>query len=564
MRSLLRLSWWQMANSLRATLRDPRRSAALLLAAAFAVWQAHTITSAAVDLPPELLAFWRSHLATIRAGLFLALCLMALSYINQGLSGGVLTFTPSDTAFLFPSPLGRRLVLLAKLPTALGPLLLTLIGEAWLFRAFVWQPLQASGIIHGGGVAAGGAVLLCTGGWLNLAVALELIFGAQRHPRWQKALSVGALVAVAGIALLCWQRGLAGLDSLATSGPVAWLFLPCQAAAQVAAAPLLHTPPPGWVWPSLLLWYGGTLALLLMRGDNYYEAAARGVALREHRREVQRGEQTPNEPQAGRLSRRKSCRLPLFGQGGLALFWAHCAAIIKRPWQALGLPLACGVGGGIAAVWIGRSSAAGEDSGGLPYTFFVQQAVGVYLYGVVFVAGFGGFQQGLKRWTLVRPLPIPAWQAVAAETGAPTFQQSLFGTSLGLTLAVLHPPGWPSIALLLIVILPLGIYCLNLAQFRVALWYPSTADRAQMFVAGVVQFLALGALLLPLSLLWTGPGLLASRHWLSPEAAGIIRPLGLLVGCALIAALLLRWNARAYAAFAPSGEGAGRVRPNPQ
>ena len=559
MDTLLRLSAWQLANAVRHALRDPRRWVPALLVGAFFLVQMHSLFVSGVALPPEFTTILRTHLGTVQAGVFLVLCLMALSYINQGLTGGVLSFSPADAAFLFPSPVARRAVLLAKLPSALGPLLLTLAGEAWAFRAFVWVPLGGAVGGHGGGWAAIAAAALCVGGWLNLAVAIELVFGVGSHARWQKALNATVFLLVGIIAFMGWRHGLAGLGAIAESGPLTWLFWPCRLAALAVMAPLVGAGVSAWTGPVLLVWYGLTLALLFARRDNYYEAAARGTALLQKRRAAKReGRLFGSSGDKARAARvgGKPYSLPPFGSGGMALLWAHLAAAAKRPLPNVIIPLAGGIVAGIACVWTAHAAASpvpgtnADDD--LSVSRLVQMIVGVYLYAFVFTVGLGHYQQSLQRQTLMRPLPLPAWQVVASETGARALLNSLPAWTLALTLAILHPRGWAGLAGLLALTLPVFIFCLNLVLLRVALWYPNTADRVQMFTASMVQFLLLGFLLLPLLLAQSLPDVLAAHALISAALAARLAPLLLFVACAVSAGVLLRWAVASYARFEPS------------
>ncbi len=559
MLTLLRLSGWQIANAVRHALRDPRRWVPALLVGVFFLFQMRSLLISGVPLPPEFVTTLRAHLGTVRACVFLVLCLTALSYINQGLTGGVLSFSPPDTAFLFPSPVGRKAILLAKLPSALGPMLLTLAGEAWAFRAFVWLPLGGETGAHAAGWRAAAAAALCVGGWLNIAVAIELIFGIGAYARWQKILNGGVFLLVGLIAFLGWKHGLTGLAAITASGPLTWLFGPCYAAAQVVMAPLVGASAALWTWPFLAAWYGLTLALLFARRDNYYEAAARGTALLQKRRAAQRaGRMFGTGADKGGQTRTtgKPYSLPPFGTGALALLWAHLTAAAKRPLPNFALPLAGGMVAAAACVWAAHAAAPGapgiDPDDALSVSQLVRMIVGVYLYAFVFTVGLSHYQRSLLRQTLMRPLPLPAWQVVAGETGARAALGSLPAWTLALGLAVLHPKGWALLMLPLIVTLPVFICCLNLILMRVALWYPNTADRVQMFTASLVQFLLLGPLLLLLSGLQSFPDVLASHKVISPAAAAWLSPLCLLVGCVASAGMLLRWDVASYARFEPT------------
>ncbi len=108
MRVLLRLAGWQLRNAVRQAAKDPRRWLPAVLIGLFFVFQMRGLLTGGVSLPPEFATVLRAHLDTVGASVFFALCLMALSYLNQGLTGGVLSFSMPDNAYLFPPPSDDR------------------------------------------------------------------------------------------------------------------------------------------------------------------------------------------------------------------------------------------------------------------------------------------------------------------------------------------------------------------------------------------------------------------------------------------------------------------------
>lgn len=552
MQPLLLLSWWQIKNSLRSSLRHPRVWIPLLLLAFIVSAQIGSVlfSHPQSPLPPEAGDALARNMGAISAAVFLTLALLGAAFLDRGLAGGALSFSPSDVACLFPAPFSRRLLLLFKLPAATLPQLLAVAFLAGTFGLFVWTPLQVRGSLHGGGVSALLAALLCAAGYINMGMILEVILSARRAP-WARtgSLLVLGLALLGGITFL-WRHGMGGLSVLSHSPALIVLFAPCRLAADIVAALLAGHPPALRLWAGLLAWYGLSLALLLSRRENYYEAAATGAERTARARQALRSGDWMATGKQPAQAARHAIRVPPFGQGAGALFWAHMAAAAKRSGTNMLAPLA----GGIAVTLLllfalprGGGGLPDHSFGGLPILEVLLGVITIYyvLYAVV-LTGIPFYRRSLAREPLIRPLPLPTASVIAADVGARSALASLFFWGEGLTLLAARLPETGTLCLCLLLCLPVGVVCLNLLAYRIALAYPNADDKAHALIATFVQFLLLGPLVAVLLPFWAVPA------FLHAPASG--SALGLLLGCSLGAVLLFRETRRANLTYEPVEE----------
>ncbi|MBV9852588.1 MAG: HlyD family efflux transporter periplasmic adaptor subunit [Armatimonadetes bacterium] len=525
---LLLLTLWQIKNTLLHTLRSPKKLAPLLLMAAYTAWMWWMMghTPAGRQAGPNVAHLLRQHRALFHTGLFLSLTLFGTATLERGFVGGSLHFVPADVDYLFAAPFSRRLVLLFKVG-------LPVLATAAFAVAMAVYSLSHTG--HGGtppGWVVWGAFGACLGVYFNLAVALELAFGMGRWPWGRRAISAALLLIIAYVGVTCWQQGAAGLARISEHGPLPVLFYPCRLAADVGTAALGGRGGLAAVW-GLLVCYALSLALVFSRNENYYEPALSGAE--RQWRDLQAQQENPwhiLRPRAG--ARRALYSLRPFGRGAGALFWAHGAAAFKTPFASVGLPLLAGAA--LAALtW-----RAGPENIGIAvglFTFYYFAATTVF-------SGIFFFRRALQRQALIRPLPLLARGAVLAEVGPRTALAALFYPVVALGIVLSHGTVAAFLALTLLG-LPLASLCLNLLQFTLALWYPSTQDKVQDFVSETIQLVITLLLMTILASLLAVPVRLGAPGWLS-----------LLVffgGSAWTAGFLLALAAGAYAGYQPEG-----------
>lgn len=259
MSALVFLSLCQIKNACRAGLRNPAVWIPVLLIALLSPTQVGSMLMTQNALPPEAGQSLARHLEGVHALVFLSLALLAVGYIDSGVAGaclgGTLKFTQADAAQVFPAPFPRRLVLLVRLPSATSQNLLVALFLAFSFRTFVWIPLEKMQP-HGSGWPALAALLLCVGGFLNLAVALDVVLSLGRSPWLVRGFRLAAFLLMAALTRYLWTHGWNGLDMVARSGWMRAVFYPCFVAANAVMAPLKSVQLSGASWVLLFGWYG--------------------------------------------------------------------------------------------------------------------------------------------------------------------------------------------------------------------------------------------------------------------------------------------------------------------
>ena len=263
---LLRLALWQLKNALRDALTNPRKLIPLVLAAlattGFVYTVMHPPTGAAT--PTVFLDALRTHRAEASAVLFLVLSLVMAALLDRGFAGGTLTYSASDTDYLFLAPFRSRLVLGYKLLAPTPGILLAVLYNVFQHPAGpalsalpVWVPLAA--------------FFACAGGYQNLSVAFDLVYEVGRSVLLRRVYLGAMALLVAYVVFLSRRHGVAGLIGSAGHGLLPALFYPCRLAADVTLA---TSASKGWLAAGqLALFYVLTLVLALTPNVNSHEAA---------------------------------------------------------------------------------------------------------------------------------------------------------------------------------------------------------------------------------------------------------------------------------------------------
>ena len=513
--ALVRMSLWQIRNAARSGLRNPAVWLPVLVLALLIPTRFSGMLTSQTPFPPETGRFLRGHLEAIHATVFLLLALLALGYVDAGLSGGALRFTSPDVALLFPAPLSRRLVLLFKLPSALSQHLLMIVFLAGAFRMFVWLPMQQGRTESGWPAFL--ATALCVVGFLNVSATLDLFSGAGRYDRVKIGFRLAVIALIVGFAWFVWTRGMDGLLAIGNNAFLLLLFSPCWATADAVIAPFRNVQLSGLSWVVLFGWYGLTLLLLFTRRVNYYEAAAAGaervermrLALRSGNWAAMRGQPAS----AGRVF------IPPFGRGSGALFWAHLAAAAKRPIVNFVLPFFGGLGLALAlalttAHLIGSGPEAAEETAS-GVKFGLLMATGYYVLYAVVILSPQFYQRSLARETLIRPLPLSIGLIVGADVGTRSLLGLLFPVGEGLGLLIVHPAGTGALSLTLLFSAVALIVFVNVLGYRLALAYPNGTDKFQMWAASLVQLSVWGLLSLAITPFWAVPIALHAPEWVA-------------------------------------------------
>jgi hypothetical protein len=534
------LAVWQLRNAVRTSLTDVRKLIPLLVIAFFIGTQMLSWMLMAGQRPPTLAApeVLLDQAELIRTGAFLVLVLITIGILDYGFTEGFLAFSLADVDYLFPSPIPRRLILAYRLA---AKTCMSLFQASFFFYFFLWRTLQAfapeKATLAAGFVAFLG-LFCCLGGYANLAFALKMVFGFGRLGTVRRGVLALLAVFLALVGYTYWQAGFGGVREFAQNVVMIGLFLPCSMAADCLAAPLRGT---STVAPLgvLAAFYAGTLAFLFSRNENFYEASLEGsekaAKMLQAAKEQNFSAMFAIQAAGKRAVGRKPYALPPFGRGGVALLWANLSAAARRPFANFWLPLLGGLGIGLVLVL----TAPGR------YAAWLVGGANAYALFILTMSGMQVFRQSVGREPLIRPLPFRRWEVVVADVLPRTLISALFAWGSGAVLLFSQADHALTVAVLLIVCLPVALFALNLVQYMIALWYPDAQDKLQQMLAGFISlFLTMGVITL-MAIGLVVPLLLRAPVWAVSIA--------FLIPSGAAGALLLWWAAAVYGRFQPKG-----------
>lgn len=498
MRAIALMSWWQLRNAIRTTLTEPRKLIPALFFLAVIGLQFVNFIFIGSQTPhhsiPLVSDFINSHTGAARSIVFLFLALLSVGQLESGLTGGALTFSLSDVDYLFTAPISRRIVLLYRIPAIVLRNLFYVAIFMFIGYVTIWRLTDAiRANVSALPLFAAIACWIC--GYTCIAITLEVVLGLGRGAMVRKFMWAFLLVLVASIGFALWRGGLDGIAVLERSWLLGIPFYPCRLLTDAFVSPLNRAPAGGSVW-QLAAFFACTLAILLTRTENYYEATLNGSERVARLREAAR-QGNISAIFAARLRNRgkvgkdpsRPYTLPLFGRGPGAVFWAHLSSAAKRPLVNFVLPFSAGVACAILCLlWLPGSGA--------------QVIAGIDAYvtwSFLLIAARSSFRQCVQLRSLVRPLPIRAWKVVVADVTPLIITASLFGWGASLPLLGYGGNDRVFTASAMIIGAPALICTLALIQYVISLWYPSAQDKMQQLISGFVSLGMFGATALALA-----------------------------------------------------------------
>lgn len=544
MRALALLTLWQVRNWIRTTLTNPRK---LIPAILIIGWMSMNLFFMGIrgrmgGRTPELpgaTEFLLNNAGLVDSGIFLLLILASLAILNSGFSQGFLTFSLADIDYLFTSPVSRRAVLSYRLAAKTVQGFFQSAFMVLFIVFFVLRGLLPYARTPVAFLTVVAALFFCLSGYTNIAFILKLVFGFGRSATLKRWVSGITVAAVGLVGLVVWRQGLPQLETLAQSWLVTVPFYPCRMAATLLMAPLTQNSS-AMALPLLLVFYFGTLGLLMSRRENYYEASIAGservAAIREAARSQKFGALFALQ-QGGKARRAYTIRP--WGTGAAALLWAHLAAAAKRPWINCYLPLALGLAVSIlACIFMPENT---------PPFIPVAFVTGYIMLGLT-SSGSSVYRQTLARQPIIRPLPLKPWQVVGAAVATRVITATLYMWSAGIVLMVAGRASGVPVGLGLILGGPPTVLMLDLLGYSMALWYPNAQDKLQQLIANLIGFalvgavaLAVAAVMAPLTIAILAFGL---PLWLIPVAYAI--PVSLTIPALFLLA------SRTYSRFQPT------------
>ncbi len=517
------LASFKLRNSVRTVLSDPRKLIPLIIFILIMVGFGGLYSlSASQPAIPGAQQMISGDVFTV--GVKIAILFIAYGFIGAGLGDGLLAFGPSDVDYLFPSPIPRRAVLFYRLPALMFNSLFT---AAFLLFAFgmishLTQPkLPLTGHTIAPAWASPVALYFCGGIYLNLAMYVSMkVVDRKVYQRLHTAGLIGGMIGVGGIGMLF---GAKTLGEVINSPIVYWTFLPASLSSQALLDGYAKLPVGGSIlW--LAVGYVISLIPVLTSNANWYEQSIASTERRSTVVNAARGGYASLMATRASSFKYQSDRLYTirpFGQGAVALFWAHLCAAGKRPWANFLVPVLGGIGVGVFGA-VSAKSIHGDD--------MASQMLGLAGIGFFTVYGSLGFMTTAKtasesanrRRELIGPLPIKGWKTVVANLGTPFVSGTLFFIGVSATYAALQGPFWLPISVGIAVLMPLRLAARMALQYLIGVIYADAADKIQQFFAiGVYGLLAMPFMIG--EVIVAVPGILLRSYWISLAAVTLVQ-----------------------------------------
>ena len=507
MKPLIYLELRQLVNSIKNTVRSPKRLIPMVLIAAWiGTWLVQSLLllvgEAGRPTGPRLEVLAQVPIETVELVVFIFLSVGSALVVYGAFSSGLMVFSIAQIDFLFPTPISRRKVLCVKLVKDY------LKYGLWIvfFFLFVGSPV-CSGLgvsMMPDGLASIAAVLALVLTVLNLAHTINIVFtfGYERL-RQAGALIKAAivLVPVSGAAwglyhYLRFGGGFASVVSAVESPVTGAVFAPARWAGRLFLAPLTGITPEQWGQFGLLwLMAVGSFVLLLSRKENVYEPAL-GVSVRfaQRRAAMRSRDFTDFRVTALRekgTRRASGVRIPPFGRGATAFLWKNLVLRYRLYRGQLALMVVIPL---VIVVALNRAMPA-EIKQNAPIVL-------AYIVWALSLAAQAEIRADLKYADIVKPMPIRAWKLILAQVGSSalylTGGVALFSGYLWLAV--------PDARGEMLVVGALGTPFLGLANLAAvtipSLLYPDTRDPTQNYLCGLFSFL--------LTLVASGPTVVAA------------------------------------------------------
>ena len=498
MRPIMMLSGFKVRNGLRTLFTDPRKLIPLIV---LIMGLVGSVALANLGINERALSGTHASLdpKAFSAGVMIALILLGIGFIDTGLGDGLLAFALCDVDYLFPSPISRRVILAYRLPGLMfGNLFMT--GFA-LFSFRVATGIARPAIEHTGHTISSPwiapiALFLSGGIYMNLAMFISITVPDRKI--YHKIVMAGTIALCVGLGLLAWIAGMPAVELVVESPWMKWIFLPSTLGAKTLLAGYAHLPTgPLLIW--LVAGYFVSLIPMFLSNRNWYEQSIVSTERVSSFRSAARGGYATLMAARASSFKHKGDRpytFAPFGEGAMALFWAHLCAAGKRPLTNFFTPFLGGLGvgtfGALAAL---KNHGSGWESDVIAYA------------GILMVVAYGslGFmttaktasESAIRRRELIAPLPIKGWQVVAANLGTPYCSGLLFFFGCAVMYVAFRAPSWPILGFGIAVGLSLRLAARMALQYIIGVVYPDAADKIQQFFAvGIYGLLALPFILI--------------------------------------------------------------------
>jgi hypothetical protein len=350
--------------------------------------------------------------------LFIMLSIGSVVVIYNAFSSGTLIFSIAHIDFLFPTPIGRKKVLLVQL---LRDYIKYGFYVTFLFFV-VGGPVYGSlgvRMLPWGFVSIAGlmALLLMV---VNISHTVNIVFtfGYERFKQAgfiiKAVLFIGPISAFAYGVFQYVSTGSSYASVLwAVNSPVVnFVFAPARWCATLLLAPLYDLVSDDWRHLAYLcVFAAASFALLMSRKENIYEPSLGiSAAMARRRQAMRQGDLTGVRMDALRAKGTKRVSglgIPPFGAGASALLWKSLLLRYRVSRGQLGIMLLAPV----IIVFIIRQSTVGRVEYVLPYL----PAVLLYVVWILSMMAPTELRAELKQANIVKSMPIAAWKVMLAQ-----------------------------------------------------------------------------------------------------------------------------------------------------
>ena len=410
----------QLVNYIKLTLRTPKR---LIPAIFIVLWFSQIVFTRIIlqhNMPEESTVFGRLvNPEIIWAVVFGATAAISLLFLFNSLSESRIAFSLADVDFLFSAPISRRLILsvkMLKLYFLYG--VYTAFFVVIVVGSFLGMPIGSGGVSF---LIVWASVLMYVVLLVNVCTLINLVASYRDSSKqWLRtvilALAYGLLIFAFGGTMAGYLHtgDMVGSLKAALTHPIfTTLMLPVKWMSDMAVGNMVGEQ----MGSTMEIAFLGILAVLsyvlvVHRKENPYEpslsvsirTAAIKAALRTRDFSKVRSEQWKRK-----ASSVKSCIAP-FGRGAGALIWKNFNIL----WRKSGTQLAVGLVIVVVAFpiskivfgdTIGPSEIQSFLSFALPYTIFLFASFSLH-----------SLRGDMKQANILKPMPIPAWKVIAAQT----------------------------------------------------------------------------------------------------------------------------------------------------
>ncbi|MHB0999513.1 MAG: putative ABC exporter domain-containing protein [Armatimonadota bacterium] len=548
MRTLLYLDIRQLINLIMVTKRTPKR---LIPIIGICVWLAIVI------IPQRLTGNQQPNIGIVNiimpeslwAFIFLVLSMISLQMIHKSFSESVLVFTMSEVDMIFPTPLGQKQVIALKL--------LKLYAKSAFFLLFFMIFLYPSFRIFG--FASMGVSLLSV--WIsafmfsvlltNICIVINLISSNQKSmnslpAKFVKTAAYAFFLLIAvGVFMRYMRTGdiIQSLTSTLTHPVFTSVLVPVK-----WTADLLTSPVRLWLTDNLsefvlmVSMVAVSIFMVLSRDENPYEpslaVSAKYAAVRSAWRSGNWMQARSEMMKSGITRVNTKYGIKPFGKGAIALIWKNLNVTARTSARGWGILAGLIMIGLLIARNSGMVNAAQINS----ITPFA------IIYLLIFGSGImsHSLRSDMKQSNMLRPIPIPAWHVVAAESvhGA-VIISVMYWAMMGMIAAIFGLPAGSPLILTALCMPAISYLCFS-AEVAAIVIYPNWDDITQRYLSQMAcTFASIFGTLLPM-----GVGI---ALWYLKVPVMIIA-LIITVLCAVLSAAGIALGTAAYRRHDPSDE----------